>query len=57
MLEDKQRKKLSQLLCSISADDVQNAKKSMSELCDAAAGWRGQKALAAATGLGLLWDT
>lgn len=56
MLEGRQRKNnCLQLLWSISAADEQNAKKN--RLYDSAAGWREQKAQAAATGLGLLWDT
>ena len=59
MLEGRQRKNSClQLLWSISADDAQNAKENrVSGLYGAGAGWRGQKAPAAATGLGLLWDT
>lgn len=59
MSEGRQRKNSClQLLWSISADDVQNAKENRaSKLYDTSARQGGQKAPAAATGLGLLCDT
>lgn len=58
MLEGRQRKNSClQLLWIIAADDAQNAKNRVSGLYDAAVEWKGQKALAADTELGLPWDT